>query len=269
MEKSRVHSILKKVRKNNPIVYYFAAIHEAFFTANGLLALGATPLISGAIEETDEALRKADAVILKMDQSEYVAEKLLTAAKSAYQHKIPTIFDSSGVCLSIFRKEVSRQILREIKVSIIHGTPLDIAFLIGEKWERSMEENNFLNQNESELALLAAKRLDTTIVISGKEQIVSDGISTYSIHNWDPLLTKVAGSSSLLSAVIGTSAAVEENLLEAIVSGLLFNGVAAEIAANKTEGQGPGSFQIEFLNQLSLISSSELDLYGSFTKYEI
>ena len=89
------------------------------------------------------------------------------------------------------------------------------------------------------------------------------------IHNWDPLLTKVAGSSSLLSAVIGTSAAVEENLLEAIVSGLLFNGVAAEIAANKTEGQGPGSFQIEFLNQLSLISSSELDLYGSFTKYEI
>lgn len=269
MEKSRVHSILKKIRQTNPVVYYFAVVHEAFFTANGLLALGATPLISGAIEEGDEALRDVNAVILKLNQSEHAAEKLLNAAKLAYRQKIPIVFDSTGVCLSNFRKQTSRQILKEIRVSIIHGTAPDIAFLIGEKWDCSIEGNNYLNQNKCELALLAAKRLCTTIAITGKDQIVSDGVSTYSIHNWDPLLTKVAGSGSLLTAIIGTSAAVEEKLFDAVVSSLLFNGVAAEIAANKTEGQGPGSFQIEFLNQLSLISSSELDLYGSFTKYEI
>ncbi len=269
MEKSRVHSILKKVRYNNPIVYYFTAAHEAYFTTNGLLALGATPIIGGAIEEADEVVRNAEAVILNMDLSEHIAERLLTAAKIAYKHKIPLIFDSTGVGLSTFRKQISRQLLKEIKVSVIHGTALDIAFLIGEKWDLSAEGTNYFNQNECELALLAAKRLYTTIVISGKNQVVSDGVTTYSVHNSDPLLTKVAGSSSFLSAIIGTSAAVEENLFEAVVSALLFNGVSAEIAANKTEGQGPGSFQIEFFNQLSIITSSELALYGSFTRYEI
>ena len=55
-----------------------------------------------------------------------------------------------------------------------------------------------------------------------------------------------------------------ENRLKAATSALVFYGVAAEIAAHKTEEQGPGSFQIEFLNQLSRVSSSEIDLYGSF-----
>jgi hydroxyethylthiazole kinase len=269
MKKSRVHSILKKIRYTNPTVYYFTAAHEAYFTTNGLLALGATPIIGGAIEEADEVSRSAEAVILNMGLSEHVAEKLLTVGKSAYKQKIPIIFNSIGVGSSTFRKQISRQLLKEIKVSVIHGTASDIAFLIGEKWDFSEEGKNYLNRNECELALLAAKRLYTTIVISGKDQIVSDGVTTYSVHNSDSMLTKVSGLSSLLSAVIGTSAAVEENLFEAVVSALLFNGVAAEIAANKTEGQGPGSFQIEFFNQLSLITSSELALYGSFTKYEI
>ena len=74
----------------------------------------------------------------------------------------------------------------------------------------------------------------------------------------DPLLAKVSATSSLLSAIIGSCAAVGENLFEAAVSALMINGVAAEIAANKTEGQGPGNFQIEFIDQLSLISSSEI-----------
>ena len=59
-------------------------------------------------------------------------------------------------------------------------------------------------------------------------------------------------------------AAVEKDSLEAATSALVFYGVAAEIAANRTDEKGPGSFQIEFLNQLSLVSSSEIDLYGSF-----
>ena len=73
-----------------------------------------------------------------------------------------------------------------------------------------------------------------------------------------PLLTKVTGTGCLLSAVIAAFAAVEKNLVEAATSALVFYGVAAEIAANKTEDKGPGRFQIEFLNQLSLVSSSEI-----------
>ncbi len=108
------------------------------------------------------------------------------------------------------------------------------------------------------------KSLNTVIVITGKDDIVTDGLTTYVVHNGHPILTKVTGTGCLLSAVVGAFAAVENNGLKAATSALVFYGVAAEIAANKTEEQGPGSFQIEFLNQLSRVSSSEIDLYGSF-----
>ena len=84
------------------------------------------------------------------------------------------------------------------------------------------------------------------------------------VHNGHPILTKVTGTGCLLTAVVGAFAAVESNNIEAATAAIVFYGVAAEIAANKTDGQGPGSFQIEFLNQLSLVSSSEIDLYASF-----
>jgi hydroxyethylthiazole kinase len=71
-----------------------------------------------------------------------------------------------------------------------------------------------------------------------------------------------------LTSVIGAFAAIEKNLIMAAVSALTFYGVAAELAAQKTEGKGPGSFQIEFLNQLSLVAGDELNLYGNFEKVE-
>ena len=104
------------------------------------------------------------------------------------------------------------------------------------------------------------------MVVTGKDDIITNGSETFAVHNGHPLLTKVTGSGCLLSAVVGAFAAVENNYLEAATAALVYYGVAAEMAANKTDEQGPGSFQMEFLNQLSMVSSSEIDLYGAFKR---
>ncbi len=36
-----------------------------------------------------------------------------------------------------------------------------------------------------------------------------------------------------------------------------------EIAASKTAEQGPGSFQVEFLNQLSNVTAEDVEQYGN------
>jgi hydroxyethylthiazole kinase len=267
MEKGKVHAILKKVRQINPVVYNIISEHDACFTANSLLAFGASPIINGAVEEVAELTGKADAVILNINLPEQVLfNKITTVGKTANKHKIPLIYDAAGAISSSYRKQLSQQLLNEFSPSVIRGDAFEIVHLIEENSGKSAERIE-LNSNKCELALQAAIQLSAIIVITGREHIVSDGISTYIVHNSDALLAKLAASDSLLTAIIGSCAAVEKNLIEATVSALLYNGVAAEIAANKTEGQGPGNFQIEFINQLALISSSEIDLYGSFTKY--
>ena len=66
------------------------------------------------------------------------------------------------------------------------------------------------------------------------------------------------GTGCLLSAVLGAFLAVSDGAwLEAATEALSFYGVAAEIAVERTAGQGPGSFQIEFLNQLALVTPEQ------------
>src|ERR671920_577156 len=105
------------------------------------------------------------------------------------------------------------------------------------------------------------------VVITGKEDVVSDGKTTYVVSNGHPILTKVTGTGCLLTSVIGAFAGVEKDLLQASVAALTYYGIAAEKAAAKTVEMGPGSFQIEFLNQLTLVSSEDIISHASVKKF--
>lgn len=265
MEKSKVYALIRKVRDTNPLIHNITNIVVANFSANGLLALGASPVMADAVEEVADMAKVAKAVVLNMGTlNRETVEAMVIAGKSANEHDIPVVFDPVGVGATPFRTQAAQKLVQEVKLAIIRGNAAEIANLIGEQWDIKGVDAGSSSGNIIELTILAAKRLNTVVVVTGKDDIISDGTTTYVVHNGHPILTKVTGTGCLLSAVVGALAAVEKNGLEAATSALVFYGVAAEIAANRTDEKGPGSFQIEFLNQLSLVSSSEIDLYGSF-----
>jgi hydroxyethylthiazole kinase len=79
-------------------------------------------------------------------------------------------------------------------------------------------------------------------------------------------MTKVTGMGCLLTSVIGAFAGVEKDLIQASVAALTVYEIAAEKAAAQTIEMGPGSFQIEFLNQLALVSSGDIVSKASFKR---
>ncbi|KAA9025715.1 hydroxyethylthiazole kinase [Niallia endozanthoxylica] len=265
MEKGKVYALLKRVKETNPLIHNITNIVVANFSANGLLALGASPVMADAVEEAAEMAKAAAAVVLNMGTlNRESVEAMITAGKSANESETPVILDPVGVGATSYRTQAAQRLLQEVKFSIIRGNAAEIANLIGEKWEIKGVDAGNMKGDVLTLAANAAKRLNTVVVVTGKEDVISNGMLTNVVHNGHPILTKVTGTGCLLSAVVGAFAAVEKNHLDAATAALIFYGVAAEIAANKTDEQGPGSFQIEFINQLSLVSSSEIDLYGSF-----
>jgi hydroxyethylthiazole kinase len=267
LEKTKVQVLLKKVRQSNPLIHNITNIVVANFSANGLLALGASPVMADAVEEVADMAKVANAVVLNIGTlNRDTVEAMMVAGKSANEHGIPVILDPVGAGATPYRTQVCQTLLKEVSFSIIRGNAAEIANLIGEKWEIKGVDAGSSEVNVREIAIGAAKKLNTVVVVTGKDDIISDGLTSYVVHNGHPILTKVTGTGCLLTAVVGAFAAVESNKIEAATAALVFYGVAAEIAANQTDGQGPGSFQIEFLNQLSLVSSSEIDLYASFEK---
>ncbi|MCQ6357182.1 hydroxyethylthiazole kinase [Bacillus sp. S4] len=263
MNVQEISKVVELMRESNPLVHNITNVVVTNFTANGLLALGASPVMAYAKEEVAEMASIADALVLNMGtlRSEEV-EAMLIAGKSANKHHVPVLFDPVGAGATSYRTEVARHIPAEIDLAIIRGNAAEIANVINEKWEIKGVDAGTGNGNVVNIAKQAADELNTVAVITREEDVVTDGERTILIRNGHPILTKVTGTGCLLTSVIGAFAAVEKNYMKAAVAALTFYGVAAEIAASKTVENGPGSFQIEFLNQLANTTSDDIEKYG-------
>ncbi|WP_066253732.1 hydroxyethylthiazole kinase [Neobacillus drentensis] len=268
MEKNSLFETLEKVRKVNPLVHNITNVVVTNFTANGLLALGASPVMAYAAEEVADMAKIASSLVLNIGTlNPQTVESMIIAGKAANESAVPVIFDPVGAGATSYRTETAQRIMSEVKVSVIRGNAAEIANVIGEKWEiKGVDAGTTANGDTVTLAIKAAQAWNCVVVITGKEDVVSDGETTYLVCNGHPIMTKVTGMGCLLTSVIGAFAGVEKDLIQATVSALTFYEIAAEKAAVLTAEMGPGSFQIEFLNQLSLVSSEDIISHASFTK---
>jgi hydroxyethylthiazole kinase len=256
--------VLQKVRQKRPLIHNITNLVVTNFTANGLLALGASPVMAYAKEEVAEMAKIASGLVLNIGtlNSEEV-EAMLIAGESANKHQVPIIFDPVGAGATTYRTETARKIMEQLDITVIRGNAAEIANVIGEAWEIKGVDAGDGAGDQIGLAQKAAKQLKTIVAITGKDDVVTDGITTYVIRNSHPLLTRVTGAGCLLSSVVGAFVAAEKDHLLATMSALLYYGIAGEIAAEKTSEQGIGSFQVEFLNQLSKITGEQIEQYAS------
>ncbi|PEA84385.1 hydroxyethylthiazole kinase [Bacillus pseudomycoides] len=269
MNIKEIAKVVETVRESNPLVHNITNVVVTNFTANGLLAVGVSPVMAYAKEEVTEMASIAGALVLNMGtlRPEEV-EAMLIAGKSANTHHVPILFDPVGAGATSYRTEVARHIPSEVKLAMIRGNAAEIANVINEKWEIKGVDAGAGNGDVVGIAKQAADELDTVAVITGKEDVVTDGEQTVIIRNGHPILTKVTGTGCLLTSVMGAFAAVEKDYVKAAVAALTFYGVAAEIAAAKTVELGPGSFQIEFLNQLANITVDDIEQYGNIQEVQ-
>jgi hydroxyethylthiazole kinase len=87
-------------------------------------------------------------------------------------------------------------------------------------------------------SLAAAHRC--VVVITGKEDIVTDGKRAIFVKNGHPLMGHVVGTGCMAASAIGCFAAVEKDHLSAAAAALVSYGIAGEDAAKKASG--PGTF---------------------------
>jgi hydroxyethylthiazole kinase len=269
MNNQEAINALQMVRQANPLVHNITNVVVTNFTANGLLALGASPVMAYAKEEVADMAKIAGALVLNigtLNQTE--VEAMIIAGKSANEAGVPVIFDPVGAGATPYRTETARNIVRDVAISVIRGNAAEIANTIGEAWAIKGVDAGEGSGDVVSLAKKAAKQLKTVVAITGKENVVTDGNTTYIIRNGHPLLTKVTGTGCLLTSVIGAFAAVERDVLKAAAAALVIYGVAAEIAAKNAGDEGPGSFQIAFLDALSRVGADEISRYGRIERGE-
>ena len=93
------------------------------------------------------------------------------------------------------------------------------------------------------------------ILASGDTDIVTDGESIVFFHNGTSQLAQLTGTGCLLGALCGCYLSVEQNI-NSLVTGCVVLGACGQLSETK---KGNGSFAVNLMDNLSVISDVEVD----------
>jgi hydroxyethylthiazole kinase len=254
---AKISALLADLRNQKPLIHNITNLVVMNFSANVLLATGASPIMAHALEEIAEIATFSKALVLNMGTLDDTwIQAMIIAGKSANRALIPVVFDPVGAGATAYRTLSAERIISEVHCSIIRGNASEMLAISGRDF--SIQGVDSLQDSDELAAYLKpiARELKTVAAVTGKVDYVSDGDRIVRIEGGDAMFRKVTGSGCALSAVCGAFAAVASSPLEASVSALAFYGMAGEIAAQSSKS--PGTFQIAFLDALSSLDSKQI-----------
>jgi hydroxyethylthiazole kinase len=237
------------VRQQSPLIHNITNFVVMNNTANALLAIGASPVMAHAIEEVEEMVQIASALVINIGtlNADWV-ESMITAGKAAKQKGIPIVLDPVGAGATSYRTKVCKQLLETVKPSIIRGNASEIMALVND----AISTKGVDSRDSSDSALQSAKQLATetgaVVVISGPTDYITNGKETEVVTNGSPLMARVTGMGCTATVITAAFAAINTNYLEAATHAMAVMSIAGEIAAAKASGNG--SMQLLFLDEL-------------------
>jgi len=185
-----------------------------------------------------------------------LVESMILAAKSANKKGIPVVLDAVGVGATKLRNDSAEQLLDRVRIDIIKGNSSEIAKLAGANVTTKGVEATEVKTDLARAARSLAGKRKATVVITGKEDIVSDGAKTYVVKNGHEMMGKVVGTGCMAASVIGAFAAVEKDHALASAAALSVYGIAGELAAKKSTG--PGSFKERLYDEVYNLNKEKI-----------
>ena len=240
---------LKTIRETKPLIHHITNWVTIYDCANITRVFGALPVMAHAPEECADMTRISSALVLNIGTltSELIEAMLLSAA-AANEKKIPVVLDAVGVGATKFRDEMAAKLLSSVHIDIIKGNYSEIAKLAGEDAETKGVEATAINADPEKLAKEFAKSRSSVVVMTGKEDIISDGKRVFIVKNGHEQMGSIVGTGCMAASIIGSFASVNPDYCEASKDALVYFGVAGELAAKKSKG--PGSFKVNLYDEV-------------------
>ncbi|EMO29028.1 hydroxyethylthiazole kinase [Leptospira noguchii] len=246
---------LFELRKQSPLTHVMTNIVVTNWTANVLLAIGSSPAMVIAKEEAGEFAKIASALLINVGtvtSEDSIAMKI--AAAAAHQTKTPWVLDPVAAGALGFRTELVKELLN-FKPTVIRGNASEILALAGTEGGGKGVDSTALSSDALPFAKILAEKTGAVIAISGEIDYVTNGKETISISGGDPIMTQVTGAGCSLGGVIASFLGIQKDPLRATASASAIFAIAGTRSAKISKG--PGSFAVNFLDQLNLLSTEK------------
>ena len=228
------------------------------YTANVLLACGASPVMAHAPEEVEEMVALAGALVLNIGTLNPAwIDAMAKAGREANRLGVPVILDPVGAGATRLRTESARRLIDEVKIEVIRGNASEVLSLAREakRATRGVDSVHGVDEAAGAAARLAGE-LGTTLAITGPIDLVTDGRRIRRVANGHGLMGRVTGTGCSATVLIAAFLAVDRDPVEAAATGLAYFGLAGEVAARSAAA--PGSYQIALLDALFTLDPQQL-----------
>ncbi|MFC4735022.1 hydroxyethylthiazole kinase [Bacillus daqingensis] len=257
---NQVLALRNLIKSDAPLIHNITNVVVTNFTANGLYAAGAKPVMAYAPEEAADMASAADALVLNIGTlSSATNEAMLLAGKAANKHGKPVILDPVGAGATSFRTESAAMLLKELDIALIRGNSGEIASLAGSEAVVRGVDASAAPDDASQSAVKLARSQQTTVCMTGEVDVITDGSSMITVHNGSPSLQDVTGAGCLLSSIAAAFISRAASPLEGAAAACAYYGVCAEAAAARQPYAGPGHFQIHLLDMLQQLTDEQLE----------
>ena len=248
---------LAALRERRPLIHNITNFVVMNYTANALLAMGASPVMAHAPNEVEEMVCLAGALVLNIGTlTEEWVDSMVKAGKMASARRIPIILDPVGSGATVLRTSSARKIISATRPQVIRGNASEVLSLRNPASKTQGVDALHSVDDATDAAKALALELNSTLAITGPVDLVADGTRVARVANGHPLMGRVTGTGCAATAAIGAFLAVDPDPLRAAATALAYFGLAGEVAAQTAAA--PGSFMIRMLDALYTISPEQL-----------
>lgn len=248
---------MEALRREKPLIHCITNPISINLCANGLLAIGAQPIMAEHPDEVTEITGNAKALLLNLGNiTDARMLSMKRAMVAAVARKIPIVIDAVGIACSKLRRDYLLELLRLSAPTVIKGNYSEIQALYQENYHiPGVDTDAALAESVVDhSAVILAHQYSCMVLASGKTDILTDGVRLVHIKNGTPQLASITGTGCLLGALGAACLAAQPNL-DALTVACAMLGISGQFAQT---AKGTGSFLVRLLDALSTLQMANL-----------
>ncbi|MBQ6929869.1 MAG: hydroxyethylthiazole kinase [Oscillospiraceae bacterium] len=254
----QINEIRRKTVDKNPLIHCITNPISINQCANGVLAVGARPMMAEHPLEVEQITGAADALVLNIANiTDARMQSVQISARTAQANNIPFIIDAVGISCSSLRRSFIKNFLKSFKPTAIKGNYSEICALHDETYTSAgVDTDEKLKREDiSKITVRLAQKYSTMVLASGKTDIITDGKTIIYINNGVPQLAQITGTGCLLGMLCGCYLAVDRSI-NALVTACAVLGISGELSQTQ---KGNGTFYVNLMDSLSVLKDCQIE----------
>ena len=233
------------------------------FSANVLLATGASPIMAHSVEELEDLSHISGSAVANIGTlDEHWIKSFYAIQEISSKLNKPFVLDPVGCGASKLRTSVAQKILDQ-RPSIVRGNASEISSILGLQHKTKGVDST---THSTDVISQVREHLipGITFLITGETDYALTTEDVFSVHGGHPLMTKVTAIGCALSSVVAAFCSVNQNFVQAASHAAVLFAIAGKVSAEKVKG--PGSFAEVFLDEIYGLDEEKIDLHFSLEK---